>query len=1392
MTAKPFNYFALYSPMLNLSASTSIEMSWLYHDPIKPDSQIFYGAPYRYIMNITNILPTPMSINDPTVSGEPGYYDALSLRVGDWISGSDQSARVLRIIDILSVSANTATIVVEDTERYNVFQNRTGYGDPTISDGGLLFFRVEDNIPYLQCFDNSNINSPNIIPIDNQVFNSTYWATDIMQRFEIIDREYGFLYEFINHSYSEGQLLKVAKASNVLPSTVTGSASPSVNAGDTARIGDKIVTFPSLSTPQEIVTWFNNQMFLKGTLVASLLSDGELRLTCNEGYDAEIYDISGSTISSLLNLSNLCNGIYEGKLIALEAVADVPVAIINRLSVDPNKFYIKWLGEKNETIGFPGEAGDILYIDNLGQYTTTKTARGVAIKVNSTIPAITIGTVGATTTNNVFALNGIYVTVTGSGTVDDCVTAINNSYIQDIRAYNFNGALKIINGVGGVIMIDNPYTVTDLGLKPNVIGVSEQIIILNIAALTPELSNLADVDVTNLVDGNILVWNSTTGKWEAKSGAKLEQLSDVNAANAVDGQIIKYNATTQTWEAVVNDLQLLHDVNINDLNLSQGDILAWNNTSKKWEAKSGSSKLEQLTDVNLSDSSVTNRQILRFNSTTGKWEASINDLQSLADVNVTDSTLSDGNVLTWNNTTKKWEAKIVSSSGSGMTHIIQDTTPELGGDLVVGTHKIVADGTNPLVLQAHGGDIIVDGDGSQAVIEGYTKSDIIISGGVGDITGAGGNVILRGGANPVGQQGNVIVQDNTGTPIVKFKNGTTLTANYITIQNSGTGNPVTISAEGSTNIDISIIPKGTGKVILANAVKILNNIWPTTDGTAGQTLITDGSGNLSWQTPSSGGNGGYLDAPTDGSFSNPRITGGKPPAITTWNIGTTKISDAIDDLNEVLGLLLPSAPPNLSTKTIAMTGGSNTRGGIAINTTSNITNNTGSSVTGGQQIYTIFSATATTNSVTNFGSGNSGILTALLNNTADGQITLQSTSNVGSNLALQITRNDDYPLATPGFYKDLDATISGIVNFGVNTYKMTHSETGSTNTLMFVYDNFTSAPLISSTSVTQNAAAITYSSSVPHYNTGSTLKVSFSAYNLSGMTYLNSNVVEIDSTPSIGSMVALNPSDMPSATSGVLPKNCTIQNISNKIFTIAPYNFTIGNMYIRGRNSYTDGAYATDATKILVMSGSITPTASTPIQEMAVLVYNLGTTPSGAPVNAQRIHMSNGDTPNDDPTTATWNSQNPLQTYEAAIVGGVLSHNQINYGTGAYLPIGSNLSSSRNGSQYITFYFRRSGVSQFKINVTGTYDGCYVKLPGASTGSAPNGWWDMTALYTGNGIPGSNGSNGCAVGSVMNKTTGIFTCTFGQESSSNSTQNYILVRFRMVAGNAITNLSFSS
>jgi hypothetical protein len=166
-------------------------------------------------------------------------------------------------------------------------------------------------------------------------------------------------------------------------------------------------------------------------------------------------------------------------------------------------------------------------------------------------------------------------------------------------------------------------------------------------------------------------------------------------------------------------------------------------------------------------------------------------------------------------------------------------------------------------------------------------------------------------------------------------------------------------------------------------------------------------------------------------------------------------------------------------------------------------------------------------------------------------------------------------------------------------------------------------------------------------------------------------------------------------------------------------------------------------------------------------------------------------------STTAWVPSSALQTYDAAVVAGVLSNNQTNYSMG-YLPVGPDLSVNRNTAQYVNFAFNRSAVSTFGINITGTYAGVWIKLSGVSDNGtisphATNGWWDATKSYNGAGVPGnaSDPTAGCAVGAVMAGTSGSYTITFGPQTSTNANGNTILVRIRLNAGQSITALSFN-
>ena len=144
-----------------------------------------------------------------------------------------------------------------------------------------------------------------------------------------------------------------------------------------------------------------------------------------------------------------------------------------------------------------------------------------------------------------------------------------------------------------------------------------------------------------------------------------------------------------------------------------------------------------------------------------------------------------------------------------------------------------------------------------------------------------------------------------------------------------------------------------------------------------------------------------------------------------------------------------------------------------------------------------------------------------------------------------------------------------------------------------------------------------------------------------------------------------------------------------------------------------------------------------------------------------------------------------------------MRHDRTDYSdTANWAPAGPDLSGRSNSdAQYATFVFEGSAVSEFNIVVTGTYGGCWVNMPDNSTWttglSNTNGWANMFAAYSGSGVP-NNANPGCSDGGAMSGSSGTFKCVFGTESSTNDSNNRILVRIKMDSGDAISALSIAA
>lgn len=515
-------------------------------------------------------------------------------------------------------------------------------------------------------------------------------------------------------------------------------------------------------------------------------------------------------------------------------------------------------------------------------------------------------------------------------------------------------------------------------------------------------------------------------------------------------------------------------------------------------------------------------------------------------------------------------------------------------------------------------------------------------------------------------------------------------------------------------------------------------------------------------------------------------------------VTTDTVTDSIARLNSVLGKLVPPAPPEFpSTQTLSITSLSTYR--MCNFTQTDNTSTGGKSVAGGSTVTSVRrSSTYGTNTITNCGPGDSGVVAAYLNGIDAGNVTLIAGNVSGTYSNLRITNSGDYanvnPNVTAGFWYSFSASSTGTVSQGWNEVNINHSLTANTNIPAWYYDaSSPGTPSFSNTAITLASNSATYSSTIPHHNSSTVFTITANVNRLSGDMYPTSDTFITGSSG--GAFQA--PTSITYATAGVttpLERNLYVSSGSQYITTNTAVRTGFGssstgpsllclNSYATGSNTFNPGV------TVLYKTGT-----GTNIEETSIPVTSVGTG-SG---NALRvINPGSTNTPTITANTAFNSQTSTLETYDATVVAAVLKHDQTNYSTG-YSPVGPDLSSGRSGDQYFTFRFTRTVVSKFNISITGAAAGLWVALPGSTidTTSTLNGWLDMTVAYAGSGVPGAgaggNGSNGCALGGVFvanTSTTQSRTCTFGTVSSSSTASNEIFVRARLTNGQSITALS---
>jgi len=225
----------------------------------------------------------------------------------------------------------------------------------------------------------------------------------------------------------------------------------------------------------------------------------------------------------------------------------------------------------------------------------------------------------------------------------------------------------------------------------------------------------------------------------------------------------------------------------------------------------------------------------------------------------------------------------------GNSNVVEDTSPQLGGNLDVNGNDIVSTSNANIDIIPHGtGDVNL---GADTVMVGDNNSNATITTqGTGDLTlntNSGtnsGTVTIADGANgdisitPNGS-GKVIIDglshptaDGSANQVIKTDGSGNLS--FTTMSTGGLGNisedttpqlggdldVVTHGIVSTSNRNIAITPNGSGKVVLDGISH------PTADGTNGQALVTNGSGVLSFSTISGGSGGGATGGGSDEIF----------------------------------------------------------------------------------------------------------------------------------------------------------------------------------------------------------------------------------------------------------------------------------------------------------------------------------------------------------------------------------------------------------------------------------------------------------------------------------------------------------------------------------------------
>jgi len=404
-------------------------------------------------------------------------------------------------------------------------------------------------------------------------------------------------------------------------------------------------------------------------------------------------DLNFTVDNSLdLNIANNIDvSINNGGITLISDVTNNIVLTANSFT-STNVIYAPSLTNTSNTNNITFNSNDIDITNTFGDININAVTNDISIVgdlvVNTNMFDINVTTGDISIQNGAITINNaLDVDINNAITVDASLNvAINN-------ALTIDASNNINIGINNSIAIDASQNIT--------FAPSTTIDFTNISTMNLDFNfiNQVDVNFETITNNQVLIYNSTSGNFEPGTISVPTVLSDLNdvfsdPGPSGDGEILIYNYSASQYE---NKKPWLNNFAMTDRDIVPDYIEVPTNLGSN--EKGFGNVYAQVVRADLIGSVFADDSTMIIDGTDGTVYGKLvgdvvgsvfgDDSTLLVDgVNGTLATNSldqvgatDGQALVWSNANSQWEPGDIAAGGGGISNVVEDTTPELGGNL---------------------------------------------------------------------------------------------------------------------------------------------------------------------------------------------------------------------------------------------------------------------------------------------------------------------------------------------------------------------------------------------------------------------------------------------------------------------------------------------------------------------------------------------------------------------------------------------------------------------------------------------------------------------------------------------------------------------------------------